>query len=121
MCTFGALTISISALDFTFCLSRVSRLSTGEISESSLVFSGHVHSHIHMGGLLDSLDYVVGFESSLWHLIPQNFLLRLLTRLLFTLIGVTTSGGCDVEQLPLIFVFPLDKCSGLRLFPLSKL
>ena len=58
------------------------------------------------------------FEAPNGRLIPQIFILRFLTRLLFASIGVTTSGICNVKQLPLNF---FDKCSGLGLFPLSRL
>lgn len=42
------------------------------------------------------------FKAPYGHLIPQIFLLSFLARLLFASVGITTSGSCDVKQLPLI-------------------
>lgn len=62
-----------SASGSTSCLCRTSRWTRDEILGPSQSFSGHVHSSMHMQGLLDSQDYFEAFQSSLGTRCSQRF------------------------------------------------
>lgn len=66
----------ITALAFTSCLCGASQTARSEISPS-WVFLGHAHSPAQVCSLLETQEYIITFQSSHKHTIPQIFIVSL--------------------------------------------
>lgn len=86
-----------SALAFTSCFCRSSKLATGY--RPFQVFPEYVHSPVHALVLLEIQKYVRAFESPYRTPIFQFFLLSFLMSLLLVSSGSTVSGICKLKQL----------------------
>lgn len=98
-------------LDFTYCLDRAWRSTSGKCFGHSHVAPGHVHSRgtahspTHAGGSVISQKYIRGFPSPHERFIPQHFLFIVLASLFFGPAVIIASGSCDDKQLPLIIFY----------------